>query len=194
MRAELWLTAAFCEQKPAKPHWFLISSNTFLEFEKVGAAFACALFVPGHDGLLAEADVASVEAYAVLGERASPDFFHGFDPAAGSHAVAFAPFHVEAEACAADEAVQGKGFEDVGHGGGVGAGARQRVAYRKLGDDSATFEKVISRHQSSIGGERLVAAAQVKLATCGKEFEIKCCLTQWVKWLFVRFRLQMPIG
>jgi hypothetical protein len=29
MRAELWLTAAFCEQNPAKPHWFLSSSKTF---------------------------------------------------------------------------------------------------------------------------------------------------------------------
>jgi hypothetical protein len=34
----------------------------------------------------------------------------------------------------------------------------------------------------------------VKLATCGKEFEIQCCFTQWVQRLFVRFRLQMPIG
>lgn len=269
-----------------------------LEFEKVGGSLACALFVPSHDGFLAEADVAPVEADAVLGERASPDFFHRFDPAARAHAIAFAPFHVKAEArtanhagermmagaagflrvvadgrillaavarddggvpvghgvgwygvmyhllggrelgfhlrgfeapaesaegvlaaeppfvhagdlgycviilkptavgepCAADETVQREGFEDVGHGRGVGAGAWQRVACGKFGNDSAALKKVIPRHQSSIRGERLVAATQVKLTTCGKEFEIKCCFTQWVNRLFVRFRLQMPIG
>jgi len=42
----------------------------------------------------------------VLGSRASPDFFHRFDPAAGTHRVAFAPFHVEAQARAADHAGQ----------------------------------------------------------------------------------------
>lgn len=122
---------------------------------------------------------------------AEPPFAHASD--LGHRVVILQPAAV-GEPFAADETVQREGFEDVGHGCGVGAGAWQRVACRKLGDDSTMLQKVIPSDQSSIGSERLVAAAQVKLATRRKEFEIKCCFTQWVKRLFVRFRLQMPIG
>ena len=64
------------------------------------------MFVPGHDGLLAETDVAAVEADPVLGQRAAPDFFHRLDPATRAHRVALAPFHVQAQARAANHAGQ----------------------------------------------------------------------------------------
>jgi hypothetical protein len=51
---------------------------------------------------------------AVLGERASPDFFHRFDPTSGTHGTSFAPFHVEAEARAADEAGEEIGYPQEG--------------------------------------------------------------------------------
>ena len=40
----------------------------------------------------------------MLGNRPSPDFFHRLDPTAGAHGVAFAPFHVEAQACTSNHA------------------------------------------------------------------------------------------
>ena len=61
------------------------------------------------------------------------------------------------ETGAADQAVEGEGFEDVGHGRGVRAGARQGVVFGKLGDHPTAFQKVIPRHQSAIRRERLVA-------------------------------------
>ena len=73
--------------------------------------------------------------------------------------------------------LKGKGSEDVGHGRGVGAGARQRVVCGKLRDDSAAFQKVIPRHQSAIRGERLVAAAQVKLPARRRKCEIQFSFT-----------------
>ena len=75
-----------------------------LEFEEESGAFAFTLFVPGHDGFLAKADVTAVETDVVLGNRAAPDFFHRIDPAARTHRVAFAPFHVQAQPRAANHA------------------------------------------------------------------------------------------
>ena len=57
-----------------------------------------AVQVLAHDRFLTEADVAPVEPDAVLGNLASPNFFHRFDPATGTHRVAFAPFHVKVAA------------------------------------------------------------------------------------------------
>ena len=84
------------------------------------------------------------------------------------------------ETGATDQAVEREGLEDVGHGRGVGTGARQGVVCRKLGDHAAVFQKVIPRHQSAIRGECLVAAAQVKLPARRQEFEIQFPFTHWV--------------
>ena len=94
---------------------------------------------------------------------------------------------------AADQTVERERFEDVGHGRGIVAGARQGVVCGKLGDGTATFHKVIPRHQSAIRGERLVTAAQVKLPARRQEFEIQFSFTRWVNQLCVGFRLQAPL-
>ena len=62
--------------------------------------------MPCHDGFLAKAEVAAVEPDAVLGDGTAPDFFHCLDPVAGAHRVALAPFHVQAQARAANHAGQ----------------------------------------------------------------------------------------
>jgi hypothetical protein len=54
------------------------------------------------------------------------------------------------------------------------------------------LQKVIPSHQSAIWGERLVAAAQMKLPTRWQKFEIQFSFTHWVNQFFVSFRLQMP--
>ena len=73
--------------------------------------------------------------------------------------------------------LKGKGSEDVGHGRGVGTGARQGAVCGKLRDDYAAFQKVIPRRQSATRGERLVAAAQVKLPARRRKCEIQFSFT-----------------
>jgi hypothetical protein len=62
----------------------------------------------------------------------------------------------------------------------------------KLGDRPAMLQKVIPSHQSAIWGERLVAAAQMKLPARWQKFEIQFSFTHWANQLFVGFRLQTP--
>jgi hypothetical protein len=52
------------------------------------------------------------------------------------------------------------------------------------------LQKVISSHKSTIRGERLVAAAQMKLPARWQKFEIRVYFTHWVNQFFVGFRLQ----
>jgi hypothetical protein len=54
------------------------------------------------------------------------------------------------------------------------------------------LQKVIPSHQSTIRGERLVAATQMKLPARWQKFEIQFSFTHWVKQFFVGFRLQTP--
>lgn len=108
---------------------------------------------------------------------AEPAFVHAGD---FGHCLVVLKTAAMGETGTTDQAVEGEGFEDVDHGRGVRAGAWQGVVCGKLGDRSAVFEKVIPRHQSAIRGERLVAAAQVKLPACRQEFEIQSSFTHWV--------------
>ncbi len=94
---------------------------------------------------------------------------------------------------AADQAVEREGLEDVGHRRSVGAGARQGVAPRDLGEHPAVLQKVIPRHQSTISGECLITSAKVKLPTRRQEFEIQISFTRWVNQLLARFCFQTPL-
>ncbi len=78
-----------------------------LELEEVVGAAGMLYLVPSDDLLLPETDVPAVELDAMLGKRVAPDFFHGLDPAGGTHGVALAPFHVQGEPGAAHRADQG---------------------------------------------------------------------------------------
>ena len=87
--------------------------------------------------------------------------------------VAYAPFHGQAQARAADHA-----------GERMMAGARQGVVCGEPGDHTAEFQEVIPRHQSPIRGERLVAAALVELPARRQGFEIELSFTRWVnQWV-----------
>jgi hypothetical protein len=55
------------------------------------------------------------------------------------------------------------------------------------------FQKVIPRDQTALGGESLIATAQVELAACRQEFENKVSFTQWVNQYFARFCFQTPL-
>ncbi len=91
----------------------------------------------------------------------------------GGHGLVILQSTPMRETRAADQAVEGKGFEGVGHRRGVRAGAWPGAACGKLGDHPAVVQNMIPRYQSAIRGERLVAASQMKLSARRQEFEIQ---------------------
>jgi hypothetical protein len=108
---------------------------------------------------------------------AEATFAHAGD---GGHRPVVLQTSAMGETSAANQTVERESLEDVGHGGGVGTGAWQRITGGKLGNHSAAFQKVVPCEQTAIRREGLVTAAQVKLPARRLEFEIQFSFTHWV--------------
>lgn len=65
--------------------------------------------------------------------------------------------------------------------------------FRETFEHFAMFQKVMPRDQTALGGESLIATAQVELAACRQEFENKVSFSQWVNQYFARFCFQTPL-
>ena len=96
------------------------------------------------------------------------------------------------KALSSRQTIKCKGLEDVTHGCGVGAGARQGVVIGQCIKYACLVEKVIPRYESTVGCEFFVAAVKVEFTSRWAKLKMKRLFTHWVNLKSVFFSFQMP--